>query len=65
MWRMNQVWKRSRRSAHWRMLGGAVALALLTLFAVPVRAQHLRGQQRNRAMRTRRSPPIRLAQAHR
>jgi len=33
---MHQVWKRSRRSAHWRMLGGAMALALLTLFAVPV-----------------------------
>jgi hypothetical protein len=33
---MHQVWKRSRRSARWSMLGGAVALVLLTMFVVPV-----------------------------
>jgi hypothetical protein len=36
MWHMHQVWKRRRRSARWRLLGGAMALALLTLVAVPV-----------------------------
>lgn len=33
---MYQEWKRRRSSAHWRLLGGAMALVLLTLVAVPV-----------------------------